>query len=243
MPLLDHFHSPTRELLAWETLHSAWATHLANGLNEHWLPPEYLAAEHRHFGPSPEIDVAAFSRPATPALPSTGNGPVATMPRTWTVPTATCIVPALFPGCFEVRVFADRGGWVLVGAIELVSPSNKDRPSERRAFAAKCASYLHEGVSVVLIDIVTNRRANLHNEILDQLSGAEAARFPDDVLLYAAAYRPTLRQDKPEIDVWTERCAIGAALPTMPLRLTGDLFVPVEFEAAYMETCRRRRVI
>ena len=27
----------------------------------------------------------------------------------------------------------------------------------------------------------------------------------------------------------------------MPLRLTGDLFVPVEFEATYQETCRQRR--
>ena len=246
MPLLDHFHSPTKDLLEWDSLHSGWATRLADGLNERWLTQEYLAAEHRHFGPGPEIDVATYTRPtplAPPAPSGTGNGPVATMPRAWTVPTATCTIPALFPGCFEVRVFADRGGRVLVGAIELISPGNKDRSTERRAFAAKCASYLHEGVSLVLIDIVTNRHANLHNDILEQLSGAEAARLPDEVLLYAAAYRPTLRQDRPEIDVWTERCAVGAPLPTMPLRLTGDLFVPVEFEAAYVETCRRRRVI
>jgi hypothetical protein len=26
-------------------------------------------------------------------------------------------------------------------------------------------------------------------------------------------------------------------------RLTGDLFVPVDFEAAYMEACRRRRLV
>jgi hypothetical protein len=29
----------------------------------------------------------------------------------------------------------------------------------------------------------------------------------------------------------------------MPLRLTGDLFVPVDFEATYMEACRRRRLV
>ena len=28
----------------------------------------------------------------------------------------------------------------------------------------------------------------------------------------------------------------------MPLRLTGDLFVPVEFELTYLETCRQRRL-
>jgi len=31
-------------------------------------------------------------------------------------------------------------------------------------------------------------------------------------------------------------------LPTLPLRLTGDLFVAVDFEAAYQEACRRRRL-
>jgi hypothetical protein len=29
----------------------------------------------------------------------------------------------------------------------------------------------------------------------------------------------------------------------LPLRLTGDLFVPVDFEATYVETCRRRRLL
>lgn len=61
--------------------------------------------------------------------------------------------------------------------------------------------------------------------------------------LYAVAYRPVLRQEKPEIDLWTAPVAVGQPLPTLPLRLTGDLFVPVEFEPAYQEACRRRRLI
>jgi hypothetical protein len=60
--------------------------------------------------------------------------------------------------------------------------------------------------------------------------------------LYAVAYRPVLRQDRPEIDFWSAPCAVGAPLPVMPLRLTGDLFVPIDFEAAYQEACRRRRL-
>jgi hypothetical protein len=92
------------------------------------------------------------------------------------------------------------------------------------------------------MDIVTDRRANLHNDILGLLDRADEARLPDDAL-YAAAYRPVLRGDEPQIDVWTEGVSVGEPLPTMPLRLTGDLFVPVEFEATYLETCRRRRVL
>ena len=52
-------------------------------------------------------------------------------------------------------------------AIELVSPGNKDRPEARRAFAAKCAGYLTAGVGLVVVDIVTDRLANLHNELIE----------------------------------------------------------------------------
>jgi hypothetical protein len=151
-------------------------------------------------------------------------------------------LPALFPDTFEVRVFSTMGGLTLVGAIELISPGNKDRAEERRAFATKCASYLHKGVSLIVIDIVTNRRANLHNETMRLMDAGPQYELPADANLYAVAYRPVRRQDRPEIDVWPATFAIGQPLPVLPLRLTGDLFVPVDFESAYQEACRRRRI-
>jgi hypothetical protein len=203
----------------WESFHSNWATRLADALNDRWLPPEFLAEEYAHAGTSLEIDVASFEQEA-----------------------ASRTMPAVFPDSFEVRVFATSGGLTLVGAIELISPRNKDRPEGRRAFATKCASYLYQGVSLVLIDIVTNRRANLHNEIIRQMEADATWELPAEVNLYAVAYRPVLRQEKAEIDIWSETCAVGTPLPVMPLRLTGDLFVPVDFEAGYQEACRRRRL-
>jgi Protein of unknown function (DUF4058) len=242
MPLLDHFHPPLSTKYPWDSFHSGWATRIADELNEQWLPPDFLAAEHTHAGPSLEIDIATFERPST-APPAPRNGPqTVTLPRTWTPPTPAHQLLASFPDNFEVKIISTSGGQALVGAIELVSPGNKDRADERRAFAGKCASYLHQGVSVVVIDIVTNRSGNLHNELLRFLGAPEATHLPADLSLYAAAYRPVLRDDKPELDVWTARCALGQPLPTLPLRLTGDLFVPVEFEASYHETCRRRRL-
>jgi hypothetical protein len=153
------------------------------------------------------------------------------------------VLPATFLDTFEIRVFSSVGGLTLVGAIELISPGNKDRPEERLGFASKCTSYLHQGVSLIIIDIVTTRRANLHNEILGLLSSSKQAEMAASADLYAAAYRPVLREERAEIDMWTKVFAVGDALPTMPLRLTGDLFVPVDFEAAYQEACRRRRLI
>jgi hypothetical protein len=241
MPLLDHFHPPVKNRLPWESLHASWATRLADMLNERWLSQEFLAAEFVSVGSQLQVDVATVHDGQNGASPLEG-AQVATMPRLWTAPPATMQLPAVFPDSFEVRVFETVGGMKLVGAIELISPSNKDRPAERRAFAAKCASYLHQGVSVVIIDIVTSRRANLHNELMRLLEAGEAFHLPAEPNLYAVAYRPVLRQDKPEIDLWTATLTLGAPLPTMPLRLTGDLFVPVEFEEAYQEACRRRRL-
>ena len=54
----------------------------------------------------------------------------------------------------------------LVAVIEIVSPGNKDRAEARRTFAGKCAAYLQRGIGLITIDIVTNRNANLHNELV-----------------------------------------------------------------------------
>ncbi len=125
----------------------------------------------------------------------------------------------------------------------MVSPGNKDRPSERRAFATKCASYLAQGVSLIVMDVVTNRHANLHNEVMRLLEAAPGLDLPAEVSLYAVAYRPVRRGERDAIDLWLRRLAVGEPLPTLPLRLTGDLFVAVDFEAAYQEACRRRRLV
>jgi hypothetical protein len=244
MPLLDHFHPPLDDEYPWDSLHSGWATRLADWLNERWLPPQFIAAEHTHPEASLEIDVATFAKETPPKTASRTDGAtLATLtPAVWTPPAAERTIPALFPETFEVRIFQKRGGRTLVGAIELISPGNKDRADKRQAFAAKCASYLHQGVSLVLIDIVTDRRANLHNETMRLMNAPEEVNFSPDVNLYAVAYRPVLREERPEIDLWKATCALGQPLPVLPLRLIDDLFVPVDFEATYLESCRRRRL-
>ena len=242
MPLLDHFHPPLQPRHHWESFHSNWATRLADALSE-VLPPEFLVEEHTHGGPGLEIDVATYEQASVPPRPQPNGPATATFPAAvWAPPAPVRTMKAVFPDTFSVRVFTTTGGLTLVGAIELISPGNKDRAEERRAFAVKCASYLHQGVSLIVIDIVTNRRANLHNETMRLMNAPADMDLPADVALYAVAYRPVLRKERPEIDLWTATVALGQPLPVMPLRLTGDLFVPVDFESAYTEACRRRRL-
>jgi len=240
MPLLDHFHAPLDERYPRESFHSGWATRIADQMSER-VPAEFVVAEHTHSGNHLEINVATFERSAAHAR-TEPVGPAVALAPPWAPPAPAHVVPAIFPDAFEVRLFSTMAGLTLVAAIELISPGNKDRPEQRQAFAIKCASYLHQGVSLIIIDIVTSRRANLHNEIIQLLPSARGPETPAQATLYAVAYRPVLRREHAEIDIWPATFAVGDSLPELPLRLTGDLFVPVDFEAAYQEACRRRRL-
>lgn len=242
MPLLDHFHPPLSAERRWESFHSSWATRLADALTERWLPPDYIAEEHAHLGPSVEIDVATFTREAA-ATGAVEGGPVVTLgSKVWSPPAADAVLPTVFPDTFEVRILSTETGPKLVAAIELISPGNKDRPAEWRAFATKVASYLYQGISVIVVDIVTNRRANLHNEVLRVMEAADVLQFPPETTLYAVAYRPLRRSQGDQIDLWRSPLALGAVLPTLPPGLRADLVIPVDFEATYAEACLRKRL-
>jgi hypothetical protein len=242
MPLLDHFHPPLSAERRWESFHSGWSTRLADALTERWLPPGYIAEEHAHFGPSIEIDVATFERDAAATREDHGGAVATAGAKVWTPPAADGALPAVFPDTFEVRVLSTDTGPKLVAAIELISPGNKDRPAERRAFAIKCASYLYEGISVIIVEIVTNRRANLHNELLQLMGVGSDLLLPPESNLYAVAYRPLRRGEADLIDVWRSTLTLGSDLPTLPLGLRADLAIPVDFEQTYSEACLRKRL-
>src|SRR5262249_62315982 len=102
MPLLDHFHPPLDDEYPWDSVHSGWATRLADLLNERWLPPQFIAAEHTHAETYLEIDVATLARRASTAgsLRSNGGGTATLAPAVWTPPAAEDTLPALLPDPF-----------------------------------------------------------------------------------------------------------------------------------------------
>ena len=127
-----------------------------------------------------EIDVAAFQEPG-------GAG----APAGWTPPPPSASLPLEMSGVVvEVGIFSRSGGPRLVGAVELVSPANKDRPLHREAFVSKCVTYLQAGVGLVLVDVVTERPADLHRELLVRLGMADPGPGP---ALSGSAFRPVER--------------------------------------------------
>ena len=127
--LRDHFRPPLGTQRHWHSFHSAWATAIAAGLNQR-LPEGYFAEPNVQFGM--EIDVAAFEE-AGP-VPVAGTPPPAgSLLSDWSAPAPVRTVPLiLMTDVSEVQVFGREGGPTLVGAVELLSPANKDRSEERR---------------------------------------------------------------------------------------------------------------
>ncbi len=241
MPLRDHFHPPLKSRRHWEGFHSAWANTIVRHLARQ-LPPRCYVEPHIHLGIQVEADIANFeSETAETREGGTSNGiamAVAAPPQ----PPQTFAIDFPAQDLFEVRVYDEESGSRLVAVIELVSPGNKDRPEARHAFTIKCASYLQERVALIVVDIVTNRQADMYAQLLELLLLTDADRGAGEMHLHTAAYRTTKENDSWRMDVWPERLTVGAVLPAMPLFLASNYSLMVDLEAAYEETCQVLRI-
>jgi hypothetical protein len=229
MPLLDHFHRPHSEGLPWESVNTLWVAAVVAALNRTLPRDRFRAFANRHLGPQVEADVAEFDR-IEPA--HQGNGAVATLPRVATRPAAYRI-PLLLPGEIEIKIADATNTRRLVAVIEFVSPSNKKEAGERDAFATKCKAYLESGIGLVVVDIVTNRHANLHNELMTRMGLGAPYLFPQPTPIYTASYQPVRTDGANGADVWPTVLEIGRPLPAVVLPLTGAGTIDLDLEGTY----------
>jgi Protein of unknown function (DUF4058) len=229
--LLDHFHSPLFSQRHWSGFHSRWAGNIAVELNEH-LPDGWYAEPTVQW--AIEVDVAAFEE--TGAL--VGAAATAGAAGSWepSAPAKT-IDFSLTTDVVEVKVYRDFTDYPLVGVIELVSPANKDRPETREAFVSKCDAYLREGIGLVMVDIVSSHRANLHSLLMERIDEPE----PRDEPLYTSAYHPVQRNGGTQLDIWYEPLAVGEDLLSMPLFLKNGPRARVNLADTYRQTLRDLR--
>ncbi len=244
MPLRDHFRPPLDDRMPWDIFHGQWPAMIVISLNRR-LPQRYVAGPQVHLGSSIEIDVGTFEDDES-SDPASGGGAdgggVAT--AVWAPPRPTLAVATDLPAVdeYEVRVYDTRRGRRLVAAVEIVSPSNKDRPEHRRAFVAKCAALIQSRVCVAIVDVVTTRTSNLYGDLMGLFGLADPSLADGPPSLYAVSCRWARREDAWLLETWTHPLALGRPLPTLPLWLTADLAVPLELEPSYEETCRILRI-
>jgi hypothetical protein len=238
MPLLDHFRPPLSQRRHCDSFHGAWAEAMTQHLNQLLLPEHFVAEARVKLGGQVEIDVGGFTEEATASGSPSGGVAVWAPPQ----PAAITLLDFPAPDIFEVQIVHEEGGPRLVAAIELVSPANKDRPSHRRMFVVKCASYLQSGISLMVVDVVTERAGNLHAELLELLGAEVRTPGQESHDLYATAYRTVASSQGPALETWAEVLFPGQSLPTLPLWILPDLGLPMDLELTYQAACAARRI-
>ena len=231
MPLLDHFHKPYVNEAPWPSMTLMWAATLTSWLNRTLPRDDYRAFANVHVGLRVSADIAEFGRDE-PVEANGSHGGLATLTA---APPAVATIPGVFTEEVEVQVSDTYRSFRLLGVIELVSPANKKEAGERSAFVSKCEAYLRQGVGLVVVDVVTERLNNLHNELMDRVGGPAPPRLGDDRPTYVVGYRPVRRGGQSEIDVWPYPAVIGEPLPAVPLGLRKGPTVVLDLEGTYSE--------
>lgn len=239
MPLRDHFRSPVNDKHSWDELHGMWPAMLVRQLFD-ILPVGYVSAPIVHLGKMFEINVSTDEVDEPIVIEPTtdsGDGGVATVAPP--EPTLTLETDLCEQDEYEVRVYDAERGRQLVAAIEIVSPSNKDRPDNLGAFVAKVAALLQKDVCVSIVDLVTIRQFNLYADLLELIGRTDPQLGPTPPHLYSVTLRTRKRPEQRSLlDMWHYPMCLGQPLPTLPIWLNTDLRVLLPLEASYEETCR-----
>jgi hypothetical protein len=215
--------------------HHEWISTTKRALNQGILPPGYYAlAEQVTSGPRP--DVLALERKSPP--PVAGNGP-ASPPTSGGITVATAPPRVQFTATAETDPYSRKrshlairhaSGDEVVAIVEVVSPSNKASRYALRTFVEKAIEFLEAGIHLLILDLFPpgpRDPEGIHGAIWSEVTENDFQLPPDNrltLVAYAAG---------PVKTAYIEPMAVGETLPSMPLFLEPELYVPVPLEATY----------
>jgi hypothetical protein len=242
MPLRDHFRPPLDDVRSWEGVHAMWPAVIVQHLSK-ILPEPFFAEPGVHLGTLYEVDIGTYRELG----PESNGGGTLTGGATTAIyappkPTLTLEPRLPHQDVYEVRIYNSDRDRRLVAAIEIVSPSNKDRPETRGTFVSKVAELLKQDVCVSIVDIVSTRHFNLYAELMQWLDSADPALGDDPPPMYAVTARMRYEGQRRPMDTWYHPLAIGQALPELPIWLTATLAISLDLEGSYQDTCRTLRI-
>ena len=227
MPLHDW-----RDDRGWDSVHLVWLAQLLD-----WVQPRLPAGYRAYVGSvpaltidvpngRPDMSVRQWPRaaPETPAAPPTAGAE----PDEEAVATFT-----LDP---QRAVHIDLHG-LLIAAIEIVSPRNKDRPAARERYLGRYAGYLRQGVHLLLIDVLPRPAGFSFADALALNLGLTQPPCPAPC---AVSYR--VGESVPDgtvLALWRRPLQVGQTLPVVPLALGPEQRVPIDLEHTYREAARR----
>jgi hypothetical protein len=219
-------HDGTRvEAGTFHRFHHRWTAAIADALNGGRLPPGYLAMVEQVTG-RPIPDLVTLQARESKEWPEGGIA-VATAP-----PTARGIAR------FERIAYAKRANCVVIrhgpgkaSIIEIVSPGSKESRHAIRSFN-KAVDILEQGVNPLVIDLfppTPRDPQGLHGTIRDELTG-EPFELPPGKPMVVASY---LSGDS--LETYVEPVGVGDPLPSLPIFLSEDRYIPAPLGASYRE--------
>jgi hypothetical protein len=221
MPLHDW-----SRLEGWQGVHHFWMGEITRDLNAN-LPAGYKAVIGSHpLVKSPDIggkpDVAVARRTVARTQPR------GTETSEYPEPDYAVAVADIEE---ELTVMVTQGPRV-VALVELISPRNKDRPSEREQCGKQYEFYLRSAVNVMLVDV---HRLPLGFSFAQYLGAALRLAVPEMPAPMVASYGigGALPDGGSMFDIWQRPLVVGQPLPKLPLALRGVDYVNVNLEATY----------
>jgi Protein of unknown function (DUF4058) len=242
MPLHDHFHPPVLKMRHWSEMHGQWPAEIVRTLNIS-LPEGFHSGPRVYLGSSFEVDISV-SREEWIGDDDYSNATTDSAAALVTIPKPlTQVVDLTGPDEYEVRIYDDSYDRTLVAAIEIISPSNKDRPDTRMKFNSKVAALLREGVCVSIVDIITTPQANVYSDLMALIDLPDPRVGESTSHLCAATLRKrTVAQGKTVLDSWYFPLAIGEQLPTIPIWISPKQRITLDLEASYQEVWKALRL-
>jgi hypothetical protein len=206
--------------------HQGWVIEIRNALNRGLLPPGYIAMADQITGrPIPDVVALQTGRPPGPG----GGVAVKDAPPKARVITRSEKVAYARRAS---RVVIRHGRGRVVAMIEVVSPGNKDSRNALRSFVEKAADVLNQGVNLLVVDLFppTPRDPHgIHKAIWDEIE-EEPFEAPPGKPLTVASYLAG------EISTaYVESVGVGDPLPSLPIFLSEEEYVPAPLEATYSQ--------
>ena len=211
--------------------HQQWISTLCVALNSGVLPPEYFALPEQNIrGPIPDV----LTLKLLPAGDEESDGGIAVAespPRARLVQRCEADIYAAKADLITVR---HQHGDV-VAVVEILSPGNKASRSEFAAFVQKSAALIRQNVHLLVVDLFPpgpRDPQGIHKAIWDEFQ-EEECELPAGKPLTLAAY-----DAGPPRIAYVESIAVGDTLPSMPLFLKPEIYVPAPLEETYQSTWR-----
>ncbi len=221
----------------WEGVYLYWMGEIAQWLKSR-LPPGYRAvigaSPYAHLGVAigkPDVSVTngSSSKLGASAPPSPAEDALE--------PDFETVVTTLE----EDRTLLVKKSNVLVAAVEIISPANKDRPERRDRYTARYLGYLREGVHLLLVDVHARpAQFSFAARIAVELPiDRQPPPAPQAVSYRVGAVAPFGGRF---LGVWQRALAIGSPLPSIPLAISADDKISIDLEATYIEAARKAYV-